>query len=255
MNLRLVFLLSIILGVILSINFISAAPAQPFTSTQTGLNIESPNLYYAQIGVDHRFHVHVINETRILTNTSTTCFLHFYNQSGWDAETVPQVMEFEAYNGIDFARTVGAGNFTTEGIYAFVITCNTSQQAGFFAGNIEVTKTGDIYESTQIGIIIAQGILIALLVALGFSFSKEKWKIRGFFFTLALLVCIISINSLRVLTGSSHLLDSMTTNAFIIGIVAVSFMAIYLLIYYTIELFKTIRNKKEMKWEVSNRFS
>jgi len=124
-----------------------------------------------------------------------------------------------------------------------------------YATYVEVTSTGDNYNQTQTGMILAQGILIALFVGLGFSFSKEKWKLRGFFFTLALFIGVIMINSIRVLSGSSQVLDTMTNTALIVGIVAVSFMAIYLLIYYTIELFKTLKNKKEMKWEVSNRFN
>lgn len=124
-----------------------------------------------------------------------------------------------------------------------------------FATYVEVTSTGDVSTDSQNGVILAEGIFIALLVGLGFSFSKEKWKLRGFFFTLALLLGVVMISSIRVIAGLSGTLDNLINSALIIGIVAVSFMAIYLLIYYTIELFKTLKNKKEMKWEVSNRFN
>lgn len=124
-----------------------------------------------------------------------------------------------------------------------------------FATYVEVTSTGDVSTDSQNGVILAEGIFIALLVGLGFSFSKEKWKLRGFFFILALLLGVVMISSIRVIAGLSGTLDTLINSALIIGIVAVSFMAIYLLIYYTIELFKTLKNKKEMKWEVSNRFN
>ena len=118
--------------------------------------------------------------------------------------------------------------------------------------SFEVTSTGDISMDSQTGVIIAQGIFIALLIGLGFSFSKEKWKLRGFFFTMALLVGVIMIGSIRVVAGLSGTLDTLTNSAFIVGIITVSFMAIYLLIYYTIELISKIKNKREMKWTVSS---
>ena len=121
--------------------------------------------------------------------------------------------------------------------------------------NFEVTVRGEKYTDSQQGLIVAQGIFVALFLALGFSFSKEKWKLRGFFFVLALFMGLLMLNSIRVLAGSSTTLDSMVNGGLIVGIVAVSFMAIYLLIIYTIELFHMFKNKKEMRWEVSDRFS
>ena len=96
--------------------------------------------------------------------------------------------------------------------------------------SFEVTSTGDTSTDSQTGVIIAQGIFIASLIGLGFSFSKEKWKLRGFFFTMALFVGVIMIGSIRVVAGLSGTLDTLTNSAFIVGIIAVSFMAIYLLI-------------------------
>jgi hypothetical protein len=90
-----------------------------------------------------------------------------------------------------------------------------------------------------------------LLAAIGFSFSKEKWKIRSFFFSLALIVNVIMLNSLRAFTQTSAILESMVTSGFILGVIAVSFMMIYLLIFYTIELITKMKNKREMKWSVS----
>jgi len=93
----------------------------------------------------------------------------------------------------------------------------------------------------QGGIIAAQGFFILLFMALGFSFGKEKWKLRGFFFVLALLVGVLMLNSIRILAGTSASLDAMVSSGMILGIIAVSFMAVYLLIIYTIEIFKNIK--------------
>lgn len=124
-----------------------------------------------------------------------------------------------------------------------------------FATYFIVTSTGEDYNESQFGIIATWGIIILLFTGLGFSFSKEKWKLRGFFFVLAMFVGVLMLNSIRVLAGMSTILDDMITSGMIVGIIAVSFMAVYLLIMYTIELFKTIKNKRSMRWEVSDRFS
>lgn len=126
---------------------------------------------------------------------------------------------------------------------------------GTFATYFVVTSTGEDYNESQFGIIITWGIMILLFGGLGFSFSKDKWKLRGFFFVLAMFIGVLMLNSIRVLAGMSTTLDTMITSGMIIGIIAVSFMAVYLLIMYTIELFKTIKNKRSMRWEVSDRFS
>ena len=121
--------------------------------------------------------------------------------------------------------------------------------------SFEITIRGEQYNDSQQGLIIAQGILLALFIAIGFSFSKEKWKLRGFFFMLGLFMGLLMLNSIRILAGTSSTLDSMVSTGIFIGIIAVSFMALYLLIIYTIELFKTMKNKKEMRWQVSDRFN
>jgi len=60
--------------------------ASPFTQTSDAtLNIESPYLPILKQGQDHRFHAHVVNATRLKTNTTTQCTLHLYNQSGYSA--------------------------------------------------------------------------------------------------------------------------------------------------------------------------
>ena len=153
----------IMLGIMLLIPSVLSAPPVNILTSETGLKIESPFIQYAKIGQDVRIHLHLINDTKIITNTSATCFLHFYNQTGWDIESIPQLMEFEAYNGIDFARTIGAGNFTTEGIYPFVLTCNTSIQAGFFEGQLEVTFNGKATPSEMV--IATYSILYLILFA------------------------------------------------------------------------------------------
>lgn len=155
--------------------------------------------------------------------------------------------------------SMGGGNFCYNytpnqiGTYDFSGISNGCVKS--WAVYVPVSSRGESYNGLQAGIIAAQGILIALFIGLGFSFSKEKWKLRGFFFILAMFMAVIMLNSIRILSGTSSSLDQMVTSGMLIGIIAVAFMAAYLLIIYTIEIFQNIKNKKEMKWQVSGKFN
>jgi hypothetical protein len=145
-------------------------------------------------------------------------------------------------------------NTSKLGTYAYSWDEDCVDCSGGLCGNsFEVSSTGEIYDQSNLSIIIAQAIVLGLFLVLGFSFSKEKWKIRGFFFVLSLFVGVILINSIRVLSGSSAIFNTMNDTIFILMIVSVSFMALYLLIFYTIELFTKVKNKREMRWEVSSK--
>lgn len=121
-----------------------------------------------------------------------------------------------------------------------------SQPVGY-----DITESGDTFDLTQGFFIIGLIGIIALFVAIGLSFSKEKWKIRSLFFMAALFMGIILLNSIRIMAGSSIKLSSMAGTGLIVGIIVLSFMFLYMLIYYTIELFKYFKEKKRMRWEVS----
>jgi len=150
-----------------------------------------------------------------------------------------------------FNFNVLGGNFSNLGTYCMNIVCTDGDKITSGQECRDVTSSGEVYNQSQLSIILGQGIIIALFAGLAFSFSKEKWKIRGFFFTLALLFGLMMLNSIRVMAGIGETLNTMADSGVIIGIIAVSFMAIYLLIYYTIEVIHYFKNKKEMKWQVS----
>jgi len=155
----------------------------------------------------------------------------------------------------------------TEGImtkigYTFNYTyCNTTQLGTYIydyydnGGNVyvndfEITPTGNESSNTQGLMILAQIGIVGLFFGLGFSFSKEKWKIRTFFFVSSLFMGIVTLNSLRVVAGSSSVLSSMSNLGLILGISLISFMILYIMINYTVEIIKFYKEKKRMRWEV-----
>jgi hypothetical protein len=160
----------------------------------------------------------------------------------------PMTQQGSSYD-YEFSDTNLLGEYTYCGVGDVDATDTT------FCNDFEITPTGESYDQTQQGIVVALGVVMALFIGIGFSFTKEKWKLRGFFFVMAMFFGVILLNSIRVLAGGSLILGDMTTSAMLIGIIAVSFMAVYLLIIYTIEIFKTMKNKKEMRWQVSDRFN
>jgi hypothetical protein len=184
----------------------------------------------------------------ITSNFATSCTLTTINSP----DGVITINQDGTVDGQTFTFSILGSNYSSLGSYCHNIVCTDGTDYTTGQECREITSTGDNSNTSQTGIIFAYGIFIALLIGLGFSFSKEKWKIRGFFFTLGLFIAVLMINSIRVIAGMSSTLTTMTTSAMIIGIIAVSFMAIYLLIYYTIELIHYFKNKKEMKWKVSD---
>jgi len=187
-------------------------------------------------------------DIRVLSNCTTVNLIEV--NDGTTTYIINSAMEKlggQTFN-YSFCNTSKLGTYA----YSWDETC-VDCSGGLCGNSLEVTSTGEIYDQSNLGIIIAEGIVMALLVVLGFSFSREKWKLRGFFFVLALFVGIILINSIRVIAGASSILTTMNNSVLIIGIISVSFMALYLLIFYTIDLFSKLKNKREMRWEVSSK--
>lgn len=133
-------LIIFVLLVFISSAYAIAPPA--FQTSSTTLQIESPHVPIVKQGISHRFHVHVINQTMAKTNLTTSCVFHLYNSTGWDTDMTKNFMEFETYNGLDFAYTVDGGNFTNTGIYNYVVQCNSTSEVGFYENIFEVTPTG-----------------------------------------------------------------------------------------------------------------
>jgi hypothetical protein len=153
----------ILIGVMIMLIANSSA-ASPFqTQSSSSMIIETPPFTSIQLGIDHSFHAHVINATSSKTNKTTSCELHFYNSSGYDTNIGTTSMEFESYNNLDFALTLGKGNFSIPGEYAYVIQCNSSNEISFLSSQIYVTPSG-VDETTSQGVIVVAFSIIFLIL-------------------------------------------------------------------------------------------
>lgn len=165
-KIKLLLLVSIILIVIPL-----TSSAQPFiTSSSSGLEIAYKPIESLKLLEEYRIHVHVFNKTssELLNNTTTNCFYHLYNRTGWDIDF--HKLEFESYNQVDYAYTINGGNFSYNGAYAIIIQCNhTSGQTGYAMGYFTVNPTGTTLTTAQ-AIIYVVSIMILLLAMIGIIF-------------------------------------------------------------------------------------
>lgn len=185
----------ILLVLIVLVSSACAAPPA-FQVSSNSIQIESPHFTTVKVGAEHRFHAHVINSTRAKTNLTTSCALHVYNQTGWDIEIGNQWMEFETYNGIDFAKTIDGKNFSKTGIYGYVIQCNSSTEVGFYENSFEVTPTGiesTIQRTLTNTFSIFSMFLVSLMLFVGFMFIKNS-PIKFSVATLSAIFFLIGIN-------------------------------------------------------------
>lgn len=231
--------------------FISAAPpVNPTTQVSDNtLELETPPLAFIKQGQDHRFHVHVINDTSTKTNKTTSCFIHVYNSTGFDIDTGSQFMEFESYNGIDFAKTINGNNFTNIGDYAFVIQCNSSIEVGFVSGQLQVTPNGS---SPSLDNFLFEPFLLLIITIIflvaAITFNNKRWLIKSSLYLMTSLFLVLTINS-----SSGYITNlrgqSMLNTAFILLVSLVSLLFIVLLVYYLKSLANALKQVRSEKKE------
>jgi hypothetical protein len=150
------------------------------------------------------------------------------------------------YYNYSFCNTSSLGNYIVSG-YA-----NVDGSRTVWAYDFIVTSTGEDLQLSQGIIILGQLGIIALFLIIGFSISQEKWKVRMFFFIMALVMGVLTLNTIRIVATASLGLSSMGQTGLIVGLVVLLFMISYVFIYYTIEVFQYFKKKKEMRWETGS---
>jgi len=123
-----------------------------------------------------------------------------------------------------------------------------------FAFYFDVTSSGESFKDSQGIMILGEGLMIILFLGLAFSFDKRKWKLRAFFIMISLFFGVLILNSLQVIAGGSSTLAAMANLALIIGIIIISFMFLYILINYLVELFHYFKKKNRTKWGIEEDF-
>lgn len=157
-------------------------------------------------------------------------------------------------------------NMTKQGFTYYYTFSDTSQYGqyivttcGDLSGTLQcanydffVTSNGEEFSSSQALVLIPLMGLVALLFAIGFTFSKEKWKMKSFFYLSAVLATVLLINSMLIMFSTSASLQLMGQTALILSITVLSVYVLYVMIFYTIEIFAKVRDSKKRGKEKSD---
>lgn len=202
-------------------------------------------------GEDYRIHLHLFNSTstglKVLTNTTSSCFYHLYNSTGFDIDA--GTLEWEAYNNIDFAQTILGGNFSQVGFYTIILQCNTTGNiASYVTGSFHVSPDGVVYDFQDIVTPFGLMFLSMVLVALSFLFSSRYWLIKSFFIFLALGLGLLAVNAAKLISGHSVDVGTMAGVGVTISVILLVFYVTYLLIFATIEIINVFKRKGDIKW-------
>lgn len=181
-------------------------------------------------------------------NNCTFCDFEFFSPSD------PYGYKYNADtdNNWRYYKNLTGTNFSELGVYRWDYVCGNPIEN--LTGCIEskVTSTGDYFDDSQPIGILSQFGFMALLAFMGFSFKKEKWKLKSFFFIASLLMAVLTLNSINIITGSSEGLYKMGQISLVIGISIVSIMIMYFLINFTIEVANYFKKKKKDKWRMDD---
>ena len=135
------------------IGFVSA-----IKSTQVNTGSEGLEIFYPQFEVIEQYqtfnlHIHISNISNgyVFNNTQTDCFLHLYNRTG-DHTLERNTPLLKDGNKYDHELFIDSGNFSSLGLHAFLIWCNSTDGSGFGGeakGSFEVTPSGFIFSESQ----------------------------------------------------------------------------------------------------------
>ncbi len=90
--------------------------------------------------------------------------------------------------------------------------------------------------------------LIVLYVFTGYYiFDKEYWLIKSLFYFFAFGLLLVLINSAKIFAVGSDS-DKIITVGYTITIVSLSVMFLYLFVFFFIEMIKSMKEKKGVRW-------
>lgn len=119
------------------IGLVIAVPPQAQVSEIGSIEIGYPKYNYAGFQQNFSLHFHVFNATSQLSNVTTSCDVHIYDEAGSHVTKQPAL-----YDDPEFELSIDQGNFTTYRIHAYIIYCNSSTESGFVSGEFLVNNYG-----------------------------------------------------------------------------------------------------------------
>lgn len=216
--------------------FASAAP--PVLSlTQAGsLEIIAPTYEYVSANIDKDIYWHVYNTSRLLTNTTTSCSYHLYEQKS-KGEHIVTVNNVATYtNGRDFEVEVEGANFTI-GNYCHLIECNTSTQTGALERCFKVTATGQDSTSSDFKPLIMAlfGVIIILLIS-AFALAENHGILSALFAGIGFYLLVPLLNVANIALENSYL-DAGISGMIGVATTILTWMDYALIVYIIVYVF------------------
>lgn len=239
------YIIGLLVMLLVILPLISAQP--PFESTTgAGMQFAYSPYYYVKENTVFNLHVHVVNDTAIQTNATTSCIVHLYNSTG--SHIVEGNMGWDS-NNIEFKYTIAASNFTN-GVHAYIIYCNnTNKENHLVSGDFMVSPSGTEFTTAKaVGYIGLIFVFVAFLVLLLYKLKEEEnYGYITAFISLAYFDLILIVYTAHSLThcfvidivGLDKFLE-LTQTILLVGL----FPLIVFIVFY---LFEKLLEEKEVK--------
>lgn len=171
-----IFLGVFVISLILLLGLGIAAP--PFVEEGAsgllgGFFVEFTPITIFKINSDIQINAHVYNISNgiRIDNATTNCVAHLFNQTGF--HVINNINITFDIDGQDWEYIILGGNFTTPGIYAYLVSCQdpTNELGGFVAVEILIENTGEVLETPQAILYIFLSVFVMLLFCLSLFFT------------------------------------------------------------------------------------
>jgi len=232
------------------VSFCHADPPFQQSFEEAGISIDYPKNDYFLQGREIELHFHVFNSTGyILDNTTTSCLIHIYNETGDHVVEENLLMDS---NGIDFYYLLPSTMTQERKDYAYILHCNNSKQAGWISTTFTIGR-GDYNESNiggmPLAIIIAIPLIIGIFFLLvSFNLGEEHTGLKlvlmlGSFmpFFASMHMAMLTLIRYYEFTALEELIG--TTTYWLGAVLAVLFF--YLLVYIFYKSIMMINERKK----------
>jgi len=192
------------------------------------------------------FCTQVYNSNLSEATSDTSCYFTLQKPATLELLIDDQNMSFNGTGS--FCYAINATHLDTLGEYSINIRCDDTTSFSFSKFSVAVTTTGNIVSLSNIILVLVFLCLCGTFIWIGTSFSNEKFIVRTGFYLFGILMGILSVNSARIITSESTDLNTMANAGFILIIAVLLFMFLYIFIFALINVFKQVKNKREIEW-------
>lgn len=162
---------------------------QKSINLEEGVEMAFPPFSTLQQNRDFVFSFHTYNKTSglLLNNATVSCLFDLFNDTGTDVLSVAPVM---ANNLIDWKVNVDGANFSGEGLYGYILQCNTSEIGGFIDVVFEVVP--DLSVATEHNTTIILFLLVFAIACFFLIFARQSEN-HFFGFASAIIFLLLGV--------------------------------------------------------------